>query len=98
MRVDAVSVAPNVYSTLFENDRVRVLKISTEPGSGSETHGHPDMVVYAVTDCDWDLTTAEGEVVKVHVPAGDVFYQDATTHSAVDIGSTGSVAIAVELK
>ena len=47
---DAVSVAPDVYSVMFENDRVRVLAIRTDAGASSEMHSHPDMVLYAVSD------------------------------------------------
>lgn len=65
---DAVSVAPHIYSVLLENDRVRVLAIRTEPGAGSETHSHPDMVLYAATDCDWSLTGPDGEVVEAKIP------------------------------
>ncbi len=69
---DAVSVAPHIYSVLLENDRVRVLAIRTEPEAGSETHSHPDMVLYAATDCDWSLTGPDGEVVEAKIPAGEV--------------------------
>ena len=95
---DAVSVAPDVYKVLFEDHRVRVLAIRTEPGGSSEMHSHPDMVLFAVSDCDWRLTTAEGESVEARIPKDDVFYQDATSHAAEDIGANGSYAIAIEMK
>lgn len=95
---DAVSVAPHVYKVLLENDKVRVLAIRTEPGASSEMHSHPDMVLYAVSDCDWALTGPDGEVVEARVPADEVMFLDATTHSAKDIGANGSHAIAIELK
>ncbi len=53
---DAVSVAPDVYTVMFENDRVRVLAIKTDPGGSSELHSHPDMVLYSVSDCKWALS------------------------------------------
>ena len=95
---DAVSVAPHVYKVLHENDRVRVLAIRTEPGAGSEMHSHPDMVLYAVSDCDWELTGPDGEVVQASLPADQILWLDATTHSAKDNGKSGSYAIAIELK
>ncbi len=98
MAGDAVSIAPDVYKVVLENDRVRVLEIKTEPGGSSSEHSHPDMVLYAVTDCAWDLTAPDGETVTAEIPAGATIYLDATTHSAKDVGSSGSLAIAIELK
>ena len=98
MAGDAVSIAPDVYKVVLENDRVRVLEIRTEPGGSSSEHSHPDMVLYAVTDCAWDLTAPDGETVTAEIPAGATIYLDATTHSAKDVGSSGSHAIAIELK
>ncbi len=95
---DSVSVAPDVYSVMLENSRVRVLQIKTKPGQSSELHSHPDMVLYAVTDCDWKLTVEGQEPADIHVDAGDSMFLDAVSHTALDIGQNGSHAIAVELK
>ena len=98
MADDAVKIAPHVYKSVLENSRVRVLEIRTQPGETSELHSHPDMVLYAVTDCDWKLTGPDGEVVEARIPQGQTIFLDATTHRAEDIGTAGSFAIAVELQ
>lgn len=95
---DAVSVAPHVYKVLLENDRLRVLEIRTKPGESSDMHSHPDMVLYAVSDCDWELTAGSGESAEARIPAGTATFLEATSHTAKDIGSAGSHAIAIELK
>ena len=95
---DAVTVAPHVYKVLLENDRVRILEIKIEPGGSSEMHSHPDLAAYAVTDCTWELTSEDGETVTAEIPAGGVLYQEATSHAAKDVGASGSLAIAIELK
>ena len=41
MAGDAVSVAPNLYKVLFENDRMRILDTRYGPGVKSEMHSHP---------------------------------------------------------
>ncbi len=79
MAGDAVSIAPDIDKLVLENDRVRVLEIKTEPGASSSEHSHPDMVIYAVTDCTWDLTAPDGETVTAEIPAGATIYLDATT-------------------
>ncbi len=95
---DAAQVAPDVYTVVLENDRVRVLDTRTTPGGTSQMHHHPDMVGYAVTDCSWDLTSPDGETVRVEIKAGETFFLDAVDHAAKDIGTTGSHAILIELK
>ena len=87
---DAVSVAPDVYRVLLENDRVRMLEIETEPGGSSDLHSHPALALYAVTDCTWELTDEAGETITAEIPAGGVFYQDATVHAARDVSTSGS--------
>ena len=98
MAKDAVTVAPHVYRVLLENDRVRVLDIRTQPGGTSEMHAHPASVIYAVSDCTWLLTSDSGEEVRAEVKAGQTLFQEACTHKAKDVGTTGSHAIMVELK
>jgi mannose-6-phosphate isomerase-like protein (cupin superfamily) len=98
MANDAVSVAPHVYKPVIDNERVRVLEVKTDPGASTDLHHHPDMVGYAVTDCSWDLTSPDGETVRVELKAGDSMFMPATDHSAVDFGTSGSHAILVELK
>ena len=36
MAEDAAKVAPHVYKVLFENERVRMLEVTMEPGDSSE--------------------------------------------------------------
>ena len=95
---DAVAIAPDVYKVVLENERVRVLDTRTTPGGTSAMHNHPDMVGYAISDCTWDLTSPDGETVRVEIKEGDTFFLDAVDHSAKDVGTTGSHAILIELK
>jgi mannose-6-phosphate isomerase-like protein (cupin superfamily) len=98
MSNDATSVAPHVYKPVVDNERVRVLDVKTDAGGSTEMHHHPDMVLYAITDCTWDLTSPEGETARVELKAGDSAFIPATDHAAVDFGSVGSHGILVELK
>jgi len=49
MAEDAVKVAPDVYKVLFENEKVRVLEVEMEEGSGTEMHSHPDTLIYIIS-------------------------------------------------
>jgi len=95
---DALSVAPEIYQVLFENDRVRVLNVTGEPGTSSPLHSHPDSVMHAVSDASIVITSEEGESKRVEVPAGVTFWTPASKHAVENVG-TGSVHfIRVELK
>ena len=93
---DAVEAAPDVYTVLFENERVRVLEAAGEVGAVSPLHGHPDLVGYAVTDFSMKIAGEDGQSVQIDGKAGDTFFQEASAHS-VEIGKSGSL-ILVELK
>jgi quercetin dioxygenase-like cupin family protein len=98
MDSDAVAVAPEVYSILFENDRVRVLDVTGEPGVVSPMHSHPDSVMHALNDATILITSGDGESAEVEIPVGATFWTPATTHSVENVG-TGTVHfIRVELK
>jgi quercetin dioxygenase-like cupin family protein len=91
-------VAPEVYRVLFENDRVRVLEVTGEPGSRSPMHSHPDSVMHALSDAKIVVTPEQGESERAEVTAGATFWTQAATHSVENIG-TGTVRfIRIELK
>src|ERR1700746_396749 len=70
MAADPVQVASNVYTTLFENDRVRLLEARISPGDGSVMHGHPDYVVYNLADGKVRFSSPSGQTEEVELPAG----------------------------
>jgi hypothetical protein len=59
MAADPAEVASNVYTIMFENERVRLLEARLAPGDSSAMHGHPDYVVYNL---------AKGKVRSAHRP------------------------------
>jgi beta-alanine degradation protein BauB len=98
MPADPVDVASNVYSTLFENDRVRLLEARLAPGDSSVMHGHPDYVVYNLADGKVRFTSASGETQEVELPAGATMWRDAEEHSAENTGTTELRSLLFELK
>jgi quercetin dioxygenase-like cupin family protein len=46
MAEDAAKVAPHVYKVLFENERLRFLEVSMQPGDRTELHSHPGYFAY----------------------------------------------------
>ena len=97
MSTDPVETNPELYRVLFENDRVRVLEYRDAPGDRTRPHGHPDSVM--VTLCAFERRLWSGEQeVEVTLPAFQARWLDAQEHSGMNIGSTQSHSVFVELK
>jgi len=98
---DATRTEPRSYKVLFENDKVRVLEYVSRPGigvCGTGRHSHPDHVTVTLTPAKVKLTTAGGKVQINSIPAGSAFWEPASTHSAENIGGSGSRMVLVEIK
>ncbi len=98
MNNDAVSVAPEVYTVLFENDRVRVLDVRADPGGTSPMHTHPDSVIHALSDATLVVTSQQGETRTVEITAGATWWAPAAIHSVENVGTGDVHLIRVELK
>ncbi len=98
MPADPVEVASNVYKTLFENERVRLLEVRLGAGDSSEMHGHPDYVVYNLTEGKVRFSSPSGETEEVELPAGAAMWRDAEEHATDNLGATEVRALLFELK
>jgi quercetin dioxygenase-like cupin family protein len=94
---DPVVVAPDIYSVLLENDRVRVLDVRMRPGARSARHAHPDSVWYLITPMRARFTAQDGMTAEAEFPAGAV-WRDGESHAVENIGANEMRGIAVELK
>ena len=98
MAADPVRVAANVYTTLFENERVRLLEARIAPGDGSAMHGHPDYVIYNLAQAKVRFGSPSGETEEVELPAGAAIWRDAEEHTTENVGTTEARALLFELK
>ncbi len=94
---DPVQSNPDLYSVVFENDRVRVLRYRDGPGDQAVAHEHPDSVMVCLSSFVRRLDHG-GQTAEVELAAGDVRWLDAQRHSGVNIGSTPTETVFVELK
>ena len=94
---DPVATNPDLYSVVFENDRVRVLRYHDHPGDRTREHAHPDSVMITASTFDRRLHHG-GRTVDVTLPAGEVRWLDAQEHSGENIGSSDTISFFVELK
>ena len=98
---DAVRSNPRGFSVVLDNDRIRVLEYTSRPGlgvCGAGVHSHPAHLNIAMTPIKARVTLAGGKTFIAENKAGDVFWEEATTHSVENIGGSGARAYMVELK
>lgn len=95
---DAAKVDPKHYKVEFENDQVRVLRITYGPHEKSVMHSHPAGVAIYLTAGHGKFTLPGGKTVDANFKPGTVQWTDATVHQPENTGSKGFEVIQVELK
>jgi hypothetical protein len=89
------------YKVVFENNRIRVLEYASRPGlgiCGRGKHWHPPHLNVLLTDAKAKITLPDGKTFVGQNKAGDVFWEEAVTHTVENIGGSGVRAYMVELK
>jgi len=97
-KADPVKVDPKHYKVEFENENVRVLRISYGAGEKSVMHNHPNAVAVYLTDGTTRMTTPDGKSQDVPVKAGTTGWTAAGSHLPQNIGNKAFELILVELK
>jgi len=95
---DAEKVNPKVVKLKFENDRVRVLEVVSNPGDKELLHSHPASVMYVIEGGKLRITAADGKSNDVELKTGDTLWREPVTHAAENIGTTQLHTIIVELR
>lgn len=95
---DAVKVDPKHYKVEFENDQVRVLRITYGPGEKSVMHEHPNAVVVYLTDAQTKMILSDGKTVENKGKKGDTLWNTGGKHLPQNIGDKSMELLLVELK
>lgn len=95
---DPTVVDPDRYKTEFENDAVRVLRISYGPGEESVMHYHPASVAVFLTGGDVRMTMADGTSTDASVPAGTATFSAGGEHRPMNLSDTAFEVLEIELK
>ena len=98
MSGDALTIAPDTYSLVLENDRVRVLEVRMPPGGMSEMHSHPDTVVISVTGSTYRFSHPGDDPLEMDIPDASAVFMDAVEHSVENIGDRSGHGFIIELK
>jgi len=95
---DPVKVDPKHYKVEFENEQVRVLRITYGPGEKSVMHDHPANVAVFLTDIQGKFTQPDGKSQKVDWKAGMIKWDSGGKHLPENAGDKPFELIVVELK
>jgi len=95
---DAAKVDPKHYKVEFENDQVRVLRITYAPGEKSVMHEHPNAVAVFLTDAISQFTFPNGKKEKNTPKAGTTIWSPGGKHLPENIGDKPMELILVEMK
>ena len=95
---DQTVVDAKHYKVTFENDQVRILKITYGPKEKSVMHEHPNGVAVFITDGQVKFELPDGKVVDANVKAGDSMFAPAGKHLPENVGDKPFEVVLVELK
>jgi quercetin dioxygenase-like cupin family protein len=95
---DPAVVDPDHYKVEFENDRVRVLRITYGPGEKSVMHEHPPDVAIFLTNLNIKFTFPDGRTEEVHGKAGETRWDAGGKHLPENLSDEPFEGILVEMK
>ena len=95
---DPTAVDTKHYTVVFENDQVRVLRISYGPGEESVMHEHPNGVAVFLTDGNTEMKLGDGTTIMDIRKSGEASWAPAGKHLPKSLGENKSELILVELK
>jgi len=95
---DPVKVDPAHHKVEFENDQVRVLRVTLPAGEKTKLHEHPNGVAVFVNDSRNRVSPVGGTVDETPRKAGTAIALVAGKHVVENLGTTTADIIVVELK
>lgn len=97
--LDPLKVEPSLYTILFENDQVRVVRAKLSPHRKVKQHEHTlNRVQVFLSDFSVKVTAAGGAVNQIARKAGDVAFAPPAKHEEENLLATTGEVVLVELK
>ncbi len=96
--LDPVKIDPAHHKVMFENDRVRVLRIKFKAHDKTKQHEHPNGVAIYLTDTKAKFTLGDGKTREGGGKRGEVTWATAENHSVENTAAKPADIILVELK
>jgi quercetin dioxygenase-like cupin family protein len=95
---DATVVDADHYTTEFENESVRIVRIAYGAGEASVMHYHPDSVAVFVTNHLVQMTMPDGSIEEIAAAAGDAIFIPGGQHLPKNVANSGWELVLIELK
>jgi quercetin dioxygenase-like cupin family protein len=96
---DPVKVAPDHFTVLLDNERVRVLDFHSTAGIKIPLHSHPAFVSYSISGAGkTKFTSADGKVTEQTAKTGQATWHEPETHASEYQGSGSTHVLLIELK
>lgn len=96
---DALTASPANFKLLLENEHVRVLEYTLQPGEKDQAHTHPPKVSYVVSGGSLRITTGNGESFLADESAGQAVWSgEIGMHFVENVGPTPVKILLVEVK
>src|SRR4029453_6577140 len=95
---DPVTLSPQYYKVLLDNEHVRVIEYRLKPGEKEPMHSHPAGIVYLFGEAKLKITYPDGRTEVSTVTPGETYWREPVTHAAENVGDTEAHAIAVQVK
>lgn len=95
---DPLKVAPKTYSVVFENDQVRVLRATINPGDKVPMHDHPNHIIVPLDTVTAKFGLPDGKSVDAAMKTGEPIWSDATKHAPESTSKQPARVIIIELK
>ncbi len=83
--------------TALENERVKVLEVTFQPGEKAPLHHHPDHVVYVRRGGKMKITI-EGKADVIDFETGKTLFLNEQSHEVENVSQTTVELLVVELK
>jgi oxalate decarboxylase/phosphoglucose isomerase-like protein (cupin superfamily) len=96
---DWVKVAPVGKDIKIDNNIVRTIVVTLNPGEKEAQHTHPAHVYYVLTAGKAKVQYSDGKEVVAEIKAGDCGYSDPERpHTLQNIGENAFTFLVIELK
>ena len=96
---EQMSTAEGNVKVLLDNDQVRVVEATRQPGTMVPMHTHPKFVAYYFSAATVRLTSPDGKAAVKDIPAGKLlWFPNGLTHSLEVMGTADQHVLVIEMK
>jgi quercetin dioxygenase-like cupin family protein len=95
---DPTKVDAKHYTVAFENDQVRILRVSYGPREKSVLHEHPNSIAVFLVDGKIKFTLADGTSQERDVKVGQSVWNPAGKHLPENMGDKPFDVVLIEMK